>query len=77
MTLTDLKIGEKGTIVSIEAGKTLKRRLASFGIYKGSNFEMRACSMNRSTFELQIGSSCVALRRGEAEKIEVEKVEKV
>lgn len=75
MNLVDLRKGDKGIITKINAGKNLKHRLYSFGIYKGAAFEIKACSMARNTLELQVGNSMVALRRGEVEKIEVEKLE--
>lgn len=73
MKLSSLQKGDSGTIVKINAGKDLKQRLYSFGIYKGARFEIMACSLGGNTIELKVGSSMVALRRGEVEKIEVEK----
>ena len=75
MNLSELRKGDKGHITKINAGKGLKTRLYSFGIYKGARFEIMACSLTRNTLELKVGNSMVALRRGEVEKIEVEKDE--
>jgi len=75
MNLSELRKGDKGIITKINAGKNLKTRLYSFGIYKGARFEIMACSLGRNTMELKVGNSMVALRRGEVEKIEVEKDE--
>lgn len=77
MRMDELRKGDTGTIVSIDAGKNLKQRLYSFGIYKGATFEIKACSMARNTLEIQVGNTMVALRRGEVEKIEVQKDEGV
>lgn len=75
MNLSELRRGDHGTITKINAGKNLKTRLYSFGIYKGARFEIMACSLARNTMELKVGNSMIALRRGEVEKIEVEKDE--
>jgi Fe2+ transport system protein FeoA len=70
-----LKRGDKGRIVKINAGKTLKARMKSFGIYPGVEFEIKAFSLGKNNVELQVGRSLVALRKGEMDKIEVEKIE--
>lgn len=75
MNLSELRKGDKGEITKINAGKNLKTRLFSFGIYKGAKFEILACSLARNTMELKVGNSLVALRRGEVEKLEIEKDE--
>jgi len=75
MNLSELKKGDKGEIIKINAEKNLKTRLFSFGIYKGARFEIMACSLAGNTMEIKVGSSMVALRRGEVEKLEVEKDE--
>jgi len=75
MNLSELRKGDKGEIIKINAGKNLKTRLFSFGIYKGAKFEIMACSLARNTMEIKVGNSMVALRRGEVEKLEVEKDE--
>jgi Fe2+ transport system protein FeoA len=73
MNLSELQKGDKGLIAKINAGKNLKSRLYSFGIYKGARFEIMACSLAKNTIELKVGNTMIALRRGEVEKIEVEK----
>ncbi|HIP60081.1 MAG TPA: ferrous iron transport protein A [Campylobacterales bacterium] len=75
MNLSELRKGDKGEIIKINAGKNLKTRFFSFGIYKGARFEIMACSLARNTMEIKVGNSMVALRRGEVEKLEVEKDE--
>ena len=75
MNLSELKKGDKGEIIKINAEKNLKTRLFSFGIYKGARFEIMACSLAGNTMEIKVGNSMVALRRGEVEKLEVEKDE--
>ncbi len=74
MHIYHMKTGEHGRIVKINAGKTLKARMKSFGIYPGVEFAVRAFSIGKNNVELEIGRSLVALRKGEMEKIEVEKI---
>ncbi len=70
-----LKTGDKGKIVKINAGKTLKARMKSFGLYPGVLFEVKAFSLGKNNVELQVGRSLVALRKGEMDKIEVERID--
>ncbi len=70
-----LNKGDKGRILRINAGKTLKARMKSFGIYPGVSFQIKAFSLGKNNVELQVGNSLVALRKGEMDKIEVEKTD--
>ncbi len=70
-----LNKGDRGQIVGINAGKTLKARMKSFGIYPGVEFEIKAFSLGKNNVELQVGNSLVALRKGEMDKIEVQRIE--
>ena len=74
MLLTDLKKGEKGIIKAINALPELKQRLFSFGIVKGAEVEVVDCSINKSTLEVKVGNTLLALRYDEAKAIEVEKI---
>ena len=69
-----LKVGEKAKIKAIHAGKELKHRMKSFGIYPGVEIEVKNFSLGKSNVELQVGNSLVALRAGEMKKIEIEKI---
>ncbi len=70
-----LKVGEKGRIKTIHAGKELKHRMKSFGIYPEVEFEVKNFSLGKTNVELQVGNTLVALRAGEMDKIEVEKLD--
>ena len=72
MTLDELSIGQEAKVIHIHSGKELKRRLQSFGIVKGSFVTLTERTLKRNTFEVQIDRSMVALRKGEAQKVEVE-----
>ena len=73
LTLADLKTGEKVVVLKVEAEGELKQRLASFGLRKNSTIEVKALSLNKNTIEVEVGTSMIALRFEEANKIEVKK----
>lgn len=66
--------GGIATVVKINAAGALKQRLISFGLMKGAEVKMLECGMTKSTFEIKIGNVSIALRREEAELIEVSDV---
>ncbi len=74
MNIYHLNVGERGTILKINAGKTLKARMKSFGIYPGVEFVVKAFSLGKNNVELEVGRTLVALRKGEMDKIEIEKI---
>jgi ferrous iron transport protein A len=69
--LTACSIGGTATVVRINATGPLKQRLISFGLMKGVQVQMLECSATKSTFEIKVGNVRLALRREEAELIEV------
>lgn len=76
-TMTLLSACAKGgsaTVAKINATGALKQRLISFGLMKGAQITMLECGITKSTFEIKIGSVNLALRREEAELIEVQNV---
>jgi ferrous iron transport protein A len=72
MTLDKLKLNEEAVITSINCDSVLKNRLYSFGIIKGSILKVVAFTLTKSTIEIKINQTKVALRLNEAAKIEVE-----
>lgn len=76
-TMTLLSACTKGgiaTVVKINATGALKQRLISFGLMKGTEITMLECGLTKSTYEIKIGNVNIALRREEAELIEVSNV---
>ena len=72
MTIYDLNVGDEGIITSLLAGKEFRRRLVSLGVTKESSFSIRNITVMRNVFEIELGSgTLVALRKGEAQKVEV------
>lgn len=72
MTLDKLKLNEEAIISSINCDDVLKNRFYSFGIIKGSTLKVVAFTLTKSTIEIKINQTKVALRLSEASKIEVE-----
>ncbi|MDD5211497.1 MAG: FeoA family protein [Sulfuricurvum sp.] len=63
--------GGVATVVKIHASGALKQRLISFGIMRGCEIMMLECSPTKSTFEIKVGNVNLALRKEEAQLIEV------
>ena len=74
MKLTELTKGDKAEIIKIDADKALKDRFNSFGVMRGEEVLVKGCSLAKQTIEIEVGSTLIALRRDEAQKIEVEKI---
>jgi len=74
MRLNELHKGDKAEIIRIHADKVLKERLNSFGVMRGEELTVKGCSIGKQTMEIEVGSTLLALRAEEAEKIEVEKL---
>jgi ferrous iron transport protein A len=74
MKLSDLKKGDSALIRKIDTDEALKTRLASFGVVRGSELTIEACSMRKKTIEILVDETLIGLRGNEAKKIEVEKI---
>ena len=68
---TELNINESAIITAINCDEILKNRLYSFGIIKGVKIEIVELTLTKSTIEIKINQSKIALRLNEASKIEV------
>ncbi|MCF6207310.1 MAG: ferrous iron transport protein A [Sulfurovum sp.] len=73
MRLHELHKDDKAKIIRIHADKPLKDRLASFGVMRGEELTVKGCSLAKQTMEVEVEGTLIALRKEEAEKIEVEK----
>ena len=73
MLLSDIDKNDTAVITDIFGGHQFIRRLISFGITKGTQFKLKEVTIMRNVFEIEVeDGTCVALRKGEASKIEVE-----
>ena len=73
-TLSDCKKACKVKVLKLNTDKELKQRLISFGIMKESIIEVIELAPAKSTIEIKIGKTRIALRAQEAALIEVEKI---
>lgn len=73
-TLDQLSVNDTAVIACITAEEDLKQRFFSFGMRRGSPFKIKAISMSKSTIEIEVGGTMIALRRDEAEAIKVNKI---
>ncbi|MBN1839807.1 MAG: ferrous iron transport protein A [Campylobacterales bacterium] len=69
--LSEMNPGEQGIVSKIDAQGELKQRLFSLGLRKGSQIKMKASSISKSTLEVEVGSTLLALRYEEAKMIQV------
>jgi len=72
MRLTQCSIGKTYIIKKLHATGALRQRLISFGIIKGVEIKYLAHTNLKSNYEIQIGKVSLALRKEEAQNIEVE-----
>jgi ferrous iron transport protein A len=70
--LTQLHEAESGTVVSIDGGCGMSRRLESLGIRAGKKITKVSSQLMRGPVTLRVGSSHVAIGFGMAKKIFVE-----
>lgn len=71
-TLTQCPKGCEATITKLHATGPLKQRLVSFGIMKGATIMLMEYAPRKSTVEVKVGKMRLALRKEEADMIEVE-----
>ena len=71
-----IKKASRGVCTSSEYKVLLKQRLASFGLIKGANVKVIDCSLGKSTIEIMVDGTLLALRAKEAQQIEVEPIDK-
>jgi len=74
MKLSDLYKGDSALIKKIETNEDLKTRLASFGVVRGSELSIEACSAGKKTMEILVDGTLIGLRGDEAKQIEVEQL---
>lgn len=74
MLLNKLRKGDQAEIIKIHADKALRDRFSSFGLMRGEELIVKACSLAKQTMEIKVGATSIALRADEAGKIEVNKI---
>ena len=74
MKLSDLRKGDHAVILKIETDESLKGRLTSFGMARGTELSVEECSIGKRTMEILVDDTLIGLRAEEAGKIEVKKI---
>jgi len=72
LKLSELKKGERAIVKKIDGSKEIRQRFASFGLLKGAELELIDYTMTKSNLEIMVGNTLLALRKEEADNIEVE-----
>lgn len=71
-SLTDMKDGQTGIIVSIFAGRKATKRLADLGLTTGTEIEVLRTTLFSGPVQIEVCGSKLVLGRGLASKIIVE-----
>lgn len=74
MKLSELNRGESGKILKIETTGELKKRLVDMGIGAGATITLKRNAPLGDPQEFRINSNSIAIRKVDAEKIEIEKI---
>jgi len=72
MVVSQMQKGQKAVVKKLHASSELKRRLNSFGVIKGATLTFLAAAPKKSTVEIEVSKMKLALRKEEADTIEVE-----
>lgn len=72
ISLIELQDGETGTIVSVQGGKHLIKRLADLGIITGTEITVLRKSLFSGPVQVEVAGSKLIFGRGMASKIFVE-----
>jgi ferrous iron transport protein A len=72
MSLTEIKDGQTGTIISVLGGKMLTKRLADLGITSGSEIKVIGRTLFSGPVQIEINGSRLVIGKGLASKIIVE-----
>lgn len=74
MCLLNMKIGEMVSVDAINLNATLKQRLCSMGLTRDAHICVKHFGWFKSTVQIRVNRSLIALRKEEAELIEVHPV---
>lgn len=71
MKVTQLSEGQSAYILKIGGDDVIKNRLFSLGVAKHSKVTLLKHTLTKETYEIEVSRAKVALRKEEAEAIEV------
>ena len=71
MTLEEMDAGQRGTIVEVDGGQGVVRRLSSMGLRAGKAVTKVSAMLMRGPVTVKVDNSQIALGHGMAKKIHV------
>jgi len=74
MCLLEIKAGEMVSVDSINVNSELKQRFNAMGLMRDSHICIKHFGWFKSTVQIVINRSLIAIRKNEAELIEVHKI---
>ena len=74
MTLAELTTGESGNVLSVRGENAITRRLMEMGVIPGVAVRMVKSAPFGDPIEIRVRGYSLALRRNEAEAIELEQI---
>ena len=74
MNLLECKQNDILEVLRLNTEGELRQRLVSFGVLKGATISLLGYSPTKSTVEIKVGKMNIALRKDEAQAIEVKAV---
>ena len=70
-SIIECEVDKSYLVKKLHTSGALRQRLVSFGILKGTQIKYLACTGLRGTYDIQVGKMNIALRKEEAQMIEV------
>ena len=70
-TIVDCTLNKTYLVKKLHTTGALRQRLISFGILKGAEIKFLAHTSLKGTYDIQVGKMNIALRKEEAQMIEV------
>jgi ferrous iron transport protein A len=74
MSLSDLRPGERASVVSVAGDPALVQRLYEFGLMEGEELELIASAPLGDPIEVRLGNTRLSLRRSEAVGVTVRRL---
>lgn len=71
VALSELAVGQRGTIAAIAGIDALSQRLMEMGLLEGAAVEVVGFAPFGDPMEIRLGDSCLSLRKREAARISV------
>jgi ferrous iron transport protein A len=73
-TLASLRLGERGVVQSLRCKGLIRRRMLDLGLVPGTEVEAVMLSPNGDPVAYQVRGTMLALRREDAEAVEIRRV---